>query len=111
MECFSYEEFICAILANYRRTITYSEIFALMLKYMQLNENAVFSYTNTGLLDQYTASNKDWIWLSFDVDLDTNVDVNGDVMTLKDYFNMIAGPKLNAFMQIEARELRGIKRN
>ena len=94
---YSYEQFICAILANYKRTIPLGEINKVILAYKENRPNFGLIAQRILYIGPYIGYSKNSVWLNSD--LEDNVNYNGQNMSIRDFFNMIAGEELVSFIK------------
>ena len=100
---YSYEQFICSILANYKRTISTGELTEIMADYKKINPEFVIARDTIRLIGDYIKYNKGYIWLC--CGLDKPVMFNGELIPLKDYMNYIGGPELESFINDNYSEI------
>lgn len=99
---YSYEQFICAMLVNYKRSISLGEINKLIMAFKDGKED--FGLIAQGILyiGAYIGYSKQAIWLNSD--LEENINYYGRIISLEEYLNMIAGEELVKFVKEYARE-------
>ena len=89
---YSYEQFICAILSNFKTNISLNEVIAIMNQFRIINRNAEIGKDVIRFINNYIGVSKEDIWLK--TGLDSIVFFDGKTITLKEYLDYIAGPEL-----------------
>ena len=99
---YSYEQFICALLVNYKNRILLGDINKVIMAFKEGRDD--FGLIAQGILfiGNYIGYSKQAIWLN--CDLEDNINYNGRNISLAEYFNMIAGEELVNFVKEYAKE-------
>ena len=99
---YSYEQFICAMLANYKKSISFAEINRLIMAFKEGREDFGLIAQNILYIGGYIGYSKQAIWLEHD--LEENINYYGRIISLAEYFNMIAGEELVIFVKEYAKD-------
>ena len=94
---YSYEQIICAMLANYKNTIALGEINKVIMAFKERRPDFGIIIQNITYIKKYIEFNKHFITLKGN--LEETVNYDGVIMSLREYFNMIAGEELVSFIE------------
>ena len=92
----SYEQFICAILANYKQTISFHEIIEIINSYRKKYPYDIVAQDTIRYINAIIEHDKEHIWLKREYNLDNKYGYYD--ITLKDDLNCIGGTKIVDFI-------------